>query len=79
MDAPARVSRLRAAGLLVCVVLSSLGNSPAPYWACEGRREGDSCKPSSYFGCGGDNGTCRLRSGCVDAPETAVNECLECE
>jgi hypothetical protein len=57
-------------GLFLC-----LGNLPAPYYACEGKAEGDRCNYG--YGCA-TNGTCRLLQECDDNPSTEINECLVC-
>ncbi|MCC6457813.1 MAG: hypothetical protein IT328_22850 [Caldilineaceae bacterium] len=57
-------------GLFLC-----LGNLPAPYYACEGKAEGDRCNYG--YGCA-TNGTCRLLKECIDDPNTEINECLVC-
>jgi hypothetical protein len=67
--------------LLALLVVSTVGNAPAPYWACDGKEEGDPCKPYGGGGCGltgGDN-VCRLEVPCTDYPGTSVNECLYCD
>jgi hypothetical protein len=53
----------------------SLGNVPAPYYACEGKAVGDRC--TYGYGCSG-NGTCNLSQQCEDNPDTELNECLVC-
>jgi len=50
-------------------------NVPAPYWPCNGKKEGDPCKWG--YGCR-TNQTCKLIQGCNDDPRTEVNECLHC-
>lgn len=64
--------------LSLCGMLLMMGNSPAPYWACEGKAVGDACN-YGYAACSAPNGSCQLEKGeCVDKPETPVNECLIC-
>ena len=60
---------------LICGLFLSLGNAPAPYFACEGKAEGDRC--TYGYGCSG-NGTCLLVKNCEDDPATDLNECLQC-
>lgn len=62
--------------ILIGGLFLSLGNVPAPYYACEGKAEGDRC--TYGYGCSG-NGTCRLlKENCTDDPNTELNECLVC-
>lgn len=61
--------------LLIGMLFLSLGNAPAPYYACDGKAEGDSC--TYGYGCSG-NGTCNLVEDCDDNPDTEINECLQC-
>jgi hypothetical protein len=69
--------RLRRAFYIILVagLFLSLGNAPAPYYACENKAPGDSC--TYGYGCSG-NGTCNLLKECVDDPSTKINECLVC-
>ena len=69
--------RYRRAFLIALVggLLLSMGNLPAPYYACAGKAEGDRC--TYGYGCSG-NGTCRLLQECTDDPSTELNECLVC-
>jgi MYXO-CTERM domain-containing protein len=60
--------------VLVLFPLAGLANSPAPWWACEGRVVGDSCDPY-----GGGDGVCELDAECEDDEGTEVNECLWCD
>ena len=61
--------------ILFCGLFLSLGNVPAPYYACEGKAVGDRC--TYGYGCSG-NGTCNLQTDCKDNPDTDINECLVC-
>lgn len=61
--------------ILICGLFLSLGNVPAPYYACEGKAPGDRC--TYGYGCSG-NGTCALVENCTDDPSTEINECLQC-
>lgn len=63
--------------IIVIVVFSCLvtANVPAPWWPCNGKKEGDPCKWG--YGCGSIH-TCKLMEGCHDDPSTKVNECLQC-
>jgi hypothetical protein len=62
--------------ILIGNLFLSLGNVPAPYYACEGKAPGDRC--TYGYGCSG-NGTCRLLTeNCTDDPSTDLNECLVC-
>jgi hypothetical protein len=60
---------------LICALFLSLGNMAAPYYACDGKAEGDPC--TYGYGCSG-NGRCRLVENCNDNPSTDINECLQC-
>ena len=56
-----------------------IANAPAPYYACDGKAEGDSCEKYTT-GCVGDStGECVLNEDCEDYPDTDVNECLVCQ
>jgi hypothetical protein len=66
-------------GFLFCVLgglLLIMGNVPAPYWACEGKQEGEAC--TYGYSCYA-NGVCRLQPNCTDDTSTSVNECLICQ
>jgi hypothetical protein len=63
--------------VFLLLLLLSLGNAAAPWWACEGLSEGDRCVAG--YGCGPGNKICMLHEDCRDDPETEVNECLWCE
>ena len=68
--------------LLLLVLLTTVANAPAPYWACAGQAEGDRCEPyGASSGCfhSADDGTCRQVSTCTDDLTTTVNECLYCQ
>ena len=69
--------RFRRAILIVlfCGLFLSLGNAPAPYYACAGKAEGERC--TYGYGCSG-NGVCNLVADCEDDPATELNECLQC-
>jgi hypothetical protein len=71
------VIRLRRGffGILIVGLFLSLGNVPAPYYACENKAPGDRC--TYGYGCSG-NGTCTIQKGCTDNPDTKINECLVC-
>jgi hypothetical protein len=62
--------------LILSLFLLLMGNLPAPWYACEGKAEGDPCQYG--YGCS-TNGVCRLNPTCTDNPGTTVNECLTCE
>ncbi len=74
-----RLSRLLLALLVAPIVL---GNSPAPWWACDGKAPGDPCEPyhSGYTGCWQrqPHGFCVVQQNCTDSPDTTVNECMYC-
>ena len=53
-----------------------LGNVPAPWYACDGKKAGDTC--TYGYGCA-NNGVCTLQTECKDDPKTTVNECLTCK
>jgi len=82
-----KTRRLRNLALAVLLAPLLMGNAPAPWFACEGKRVGDACQryvgPSSS-GCGGygggsADGVCALsQANCVDDPNTSVDECLFC-
>ncbi len=61
--------------VLMASVFLTLGNVPAPYYACDGKAPGDRC--TYGYGCSG-NGTCTLVDNCTDDPNSAINECLQC-
>jgi len=64
--------------LFVFLILILMGNSPAPWWACEGKNEGEPC---TAYGTGCSlfrRGVCRRLENCQDDPQTTVNECLWC-
>lgn len=61
--------------VLICGLFLSMGNVPAPYYACDGKKAGDRC--TYGYGCSG-NGTCTLVKECIDDPSTEINECLQC-
>lgn len=56
-------------------LIFSLGNVPAPYYACAGKAEGDPC--TWGYSCG-NNGRCAFERGCTDDPGTDIDECLVC-
>jgi hypothetical protein len=62
--------------LTLFLSLYLMGNVAAPWYACEGRAEGDACQWG--YGCY-NNGVCRLQSPCRDDPGSTVNECLICD
>lgn len=64
--------------IVIIIAFITIGNAPAPYWACEGLSEGDECEPYSYGSCSNKSGTCQLREDCTDDPESEINECLQC-
>lgn len=64
----AMVGLLLAAG-------NAYANAPAPWYACDGLKEGDRCGMGHYY-----DGYCALQTNqCTDDASTAVNECLWCE
>ncbi len=65
--------------LVLLLSLSSIGNAPAPYWDCDGLREGDRCDAYGDYGCSHHHGTCQRQKGCTDFADTAVDECLYCQ
>ena len=69
--------RFRRAFLVALIggLFLSLGNLPAPYYACAGAAPGDRC--TYGYGCS-NNGTCVLVEQCQDDPSTDLNECLQC-
>ncbi len=62
------------AAMLILLPMVGLANSPAPYWACEGKAVGDDCDPY-----GGGKGVCELDATCEDDPDTEIDECLYCD
>ena len=69
-------TRIALLALLASILVpaAALANSPAPWWACEGKTVGDDCDPY-----GGGNGICEARTDCQNDPETEVDECLRCD
>jgi hypothetical protein len=61
--------------ILVVGLFLSLGNVPAPYYACQDKAPGDRC--TYGYGCAA-NGTCNIAKDCVGKPQTDINECLVC-
>ncbi|OAD22108.1 secreted protein [Candidatus Thiomargarita nelsonii] len=61
------------------VFLILMGNVPAPWWACDGKNEGDSCTAAGYTCSILRRGVCRQQEkNCKDDPQTKINECLWC-
>lgn len=60
--------------LLACTAATAHANAPAPWYPCEGLKEGDSCGMGNYY-----DGYCALQAECSDDASTTVNECLWCE
>lgn len=67
--------------LVALLAVTTAGNAPAPWWACDGKAQGDPCEPyGGGGGCGLTGGSeCRLQASCTDHPDTSVNECLYCD
>lgn len=61
--------------LVICLFFLLMGNSAPPWYACEGKADGDPCQYG--YGCS-TNGVCRLNPNCTDEPNSKVNECLTC-
>jgi hypothetical protein len=61
--------------LILSLFLLLMGNVPAPYYACQGKAEGDPCQYG--YGCS-TNGVCRLSADCTDTTDNDLNECLTC-
>jgi hypothetical protein len=72
--------RLSTSRLLVILFIASIlflmGNSPPPWYACQGLKEGDPCQYG--YGCS-RNQVCTRHSGCTDDTGSEVDECLWCE
>ncbi len=62
-------------GFVLLFFMFSMGNAPAPWYACEGKTAGEPCLYG--YGCH-DNGVCTMTENCKDDPSTPVNECLIC-
>ncbi|MCC6167977.1 MAG: hypothetical protein IT329_12185 [Caldilineaceae bacterium] len=63
--------------LVIGLFFLLMGNSPAPWYACEGKAIGDPCQYG--YACS-NNGKCIAspQENCVDDPDTSVNECVIC-
>jgi hypothetical protein len=69
--------------LIVLFVLLSvvflMGNAPAPYYACQGKKVGDACNYGYGSGCSSNAGVCTLSTSFTDNPDTKdLNEQLIC-
>ena len=65
---------------IVASVLFLMGNAPAPYYACQGKKVGDMCT-YGYGGaaCSSNRGTCTLSDSFQDNPDTPdLDEQLIC-
>jgi hypothetical protein len=68
-----KASMLAATLVVLGLSSSALASSMAPYWACEGKKAGDSCKVDLA-----PEGVCKVQQDCTDDAETTVDECLWC-
>lgn len=69
--------------LFIVLVLASLvflmGNAPAPYYACQGKKVGDPCTYGYGSSCSSSNQVCALSTSFTDNPNTPdLNEQLIC-
>lgn len=74
---------MRIQRMLVLLVLLSMlllmGNLPAPYYACEGKKVGDACSYGYGSACTSSRGACTLSDSFQDDPNTPdLNEQLIC-
>ena len=65
--------------LAVLSVLFLMGNSPPPYYACQGKAVGDRCTYGSGSACMASDTVCTLSDSFKDDPQTTdLNEQLIC-
>lgn len=66
--------------LALMSMLFLMGNAPAPYYACQGKKAGDACT-YGYGGaaCSSNRGACTLSTSFTDDPATTdLDESLIC-
>ncbi len=58
-----------------------LGDAPAPFWACDGKRPGARCRKYGVSSCfsRSEDGVCVVQTNCKDDPSTPIDECLWCQ
>ncbi len=65
--------------LTLLSVVFLMGNAPAPYYACQGKKVGDTCNYGYGSSCSSNAGVCALSTSFTDNPDTKdLNEQLIC-